>query len=336
MRLLAYVLLLVGLAYFLYLIRTVLVPFLLAGALTYILEPPVRALERRRFGRTPAILTVYAVLAGAVGLCTVFLLPLVLDELNRLTEVIPEYTVRVREFTSHLQSDYSRISMPDNIRRVLDEAIAGTEARLLAAIRDLVTGIFGFFGSVLRVLIAPVLAFYMLRDLDGFKSWLRALLPEPTQREWLQCLRQIDGVVGGFIRAQVLIALVVGALTALALQLLGLRFAVLLGIIAALGELIPYFGPIVAAAPAVLVGFLTSPLRALQVLLVVTLIQQLESTVVGPKLIGDRTGLHPLVVIFAVLAGGYLFGPWGLLLAVPIGAVLRVLLLQLLARSGRR
>lgn len=321
-----YALALSGLAYFLYLSRAVLVPFVLAAAIAYVLEPPVRELERRGLPRGLAILAVYLGVSALMALAVWFFLPLLVEELNRLAEAIPEYTVRVRDFVRHMQTDYSRMPMPENVRRVLDEAIAGTEARLLNSIGDAITGLFALFASLLRVLIAPVLAFYMLRDLDDFRRRIKGFLPPATSRQWLALLHEVDGVVGGFIRGQVLVAVVVGILTGAALYLLRIRFATLLAIVAALGEFIPYFGPIVAAIPAVFVGFLTSPLKALQVLVAVTLIQQLDATVVGPKILGDRTGLHPLLVIFAVLTGGYLFGPWGLLLAVPVGAVIRVLL----------
>lgn len=176
------------------------------------------------------------------------------------------------------------------------------------------------------MIIAPVLAFYMLRDLDGFRARVRGFTSATGSRRWPALRQDINGLVGGFIRGQAMVALIIGSLTGTVLPLLQIRFTTILGILAGPGEFIPYFGPSIAAVPAVFAGFLTSPLRAAQVLLAVAIIQQVDTAVIGPKVLGDRTGLHPLLVILAVLPGGYLVGPWGLLLAVPVATVLRVLI----------
>lgn len=317
---------LAGLAYLFYLLRHVLAPFLLAAVITYVLDPPVKALEGKRVPRVVAILMVYAGGFVVLGLGAWFVIPLLMAELKYLAEAVPTYTVRLREFTWHLHSDYRRIPIPEDVRQVVDETLARTEERILGSIGVGVAGLWAVASGVFRVILAPVLAFYMLRDLDGFRDRVRAFASTTGSGRWLALLRDTGDVVGGFIRGQLLVALIIGSLTGSVLHLLQVRFATILGILAGLGEFIPYFGPIVAAAPAVLAGFLTSPLRAAQVLLAVAIIQQLDTAIIGPKVLGDRTGLHPLLVMLAVLTGGYLVGPWGLLLAVPVAAVLRVLI----------
>lgn len=129
-----------------------------------------------------------------------------------------------------------------------------------------------------------------------------------------------------------MLGLSVGTLAAVATALLGLRFAVLLGIWAGLTEFIPYVGPVLGAVPAVLAGLAISPLRAVEVLLAFAIIQQLENAVLSPKIMGESVGLHPIVVLFAVLAGGYLAGGWGLILALPVAGLLRVLWCFFIAR----
>lgn len=313
-------------AYLFYLLREVLAPFLLASAITYVLEPPVRALERNRVPRVAAILMVYAGGLAVVALGAWFVIPLLTAELKHLAEDVPTYTARLRELTRHLHSDYRRIPVPEDVRQVVDEALARTEEQILGSIGVGIAGLWAVASGVFRVIIAPVLAFYMLRDLDGFRAKVRSFTASAGSRRWLALLQDIDGVVGGFVRGQVMVSLIIGLLTGTVLHLLQVRFATILGILAGLGEFIPYFGPIIAAVPAVFAGLLTSPVRAAQVLLAVAIIQQLDTAVIGPKVLGDRTGLHPLAVIAAVLTGGYLVGPWGLLLAVPVAAVLRVLI----------
>ena len=316
--LLAFILLVV-LAYWL---RAVLVPFVLAAFLTYLLEPAVALLERRGFRRVAAILLLYLALAVAATFGVLLLLPSVLGELNRLAELIPEYAGELRQRLEHLQSDYTRLPMPEGMRKVLEDTVARAEDQLLVAVAATLGGTFAFMGNLVRILLTPVLAYYMLRDLPRFKEELRSHVG--GRQEWMNCLREIDEVVGGFVRAQFIVGLLVGGLTALTLTILGVRFAILLGMVAFVGEFIPYFGPIISAVAAITVALLTSPLVAVQVALAVVLIQQVESGIIAPKVVGDRTGLHPLLVIFLVLTGGFLFGIWGLLLAVPVGAVIKV------------
>jgi len=128
-----------------------------------------------------------------------------------------------------------------------------------------------------------------------------------------------------FIRGHLLVASMVGVLTSLGLALVGVKFYLLLGIIAGIADLIPYFGPIIGAIPAVGLALLNSSQQALYVLLVMVVVQQVENNLLSPKILGDSVGLHPVVVIFVLLAGGHLFGILGMLLAVPLTAILRIL-----------
>jgi predicted PurR-regulated permease PerM len=130
--------------------------------------------------------------------------------------------------------------------------------------------------------------------------------------------------LGSFIRGYFLVAAIVGGLTAIAMALLGLEFALMLGIFAGLAELIPYFGPVIGAVPAIGLAVLQSKWLAAKVALAFFVIHQLEGNIISPKILGDKVGLHPLMVIFSLMAGGELYGLAGMLLAVPVAAVLRV------------
>ncbi|MCL4370406.1 MAG: AI-2E family transporter, partial [Chloroflexi bacterium] len=152
-----------------------------------------------------------------------------------------------------------------------------------------------------------------------------AALPRAVRSRFRGLVRDLDAVLSGFVRGQLLVASSVGLMAGVATWLLGLRYAVVIGVLAGVADVIPYFGPVIGALPAVLLGLAVSPWRALQVTLAFVIIQQLENAVVGPLLIGDQVRLHPLVVIFAVLVGGTLAGVWGMLLAVPAVGMTRVL-----------
>lgn len=320
-------LMIVGSAWFVWLIRPVLAPFLLAVAIAYVVAPLVNFLVRRGWGRGLAILTVYVGLLLLVGAGIWKGLPSAARELHRLADAIPVYGAALREMTADLQWQVERSGAPAEMREAVDKAIAGVEAWSAGAVAAVLGP-----GSLQRlievffaVLLAPVLAFYLLKDMDYFKERLIRAVPKRWRNDIVMLLRNLDLVVAGFVRGQVLLALIVGALATVATYLLGLRYALLLGLFAGLTELIPYIGPVLGAIPAVLVGLSVSPMTALQVALVFALIQQLENAVLSPKVMGERIGLHPLAVLLVVLAGGYLVGPWGLILSLPVAGMAKVL-----------
>lgn len=315
-------------------IRPVLAPFLLAIAIAYLLAPMVNTLTRMGMGRGIAILAVYALLGGLTVVAVVKLLPQTVAEVHRLTESIPLYSQRARDVTDGLQQRVREMGLPPELRASIDGSITQVEVRSVAALQHLldVRTLSAAAEFLVSLLMAPFLAFYLLKDLDRFKERFVLALPRRYRQEILQLLRGLDRVLSGFVRGQILLGLLVGLLAAAAASLLGLRFALLLGIWAGLTEFIPYVGPVLGAVPAVLTGLAISPWKALQVAIAFAIIQQLENAVLSPKIMGESVGLHPIGVLFVVLTGGYLAGGWGLILALPVAGLLRVLWAFLIAR----
>lgn len=318
----------------LWIIRPVLAPFLLAIALAYVLAPLVNGLAGMGLRRGWAILVVYLCL-GAVGTLVVTkLLPEAVHEVRRLTESIPLYSERARELVDGLQRWVREAGLPPELRQSVDRAITNIEVRSVTGLQRMldIQTLETAASFLLSLLLAPFLAYYLLRDLDYFKERFINALPRRHRQDIIQLLRGLDRVLSGFVRGQILLGLAVGGLAALAASLLGLRFAVLLGIWAGLTEFIPYVGPVLGAVPAVLTALTISPWKALQVALAFLVIQQIENAVLSPKIMGESIGLHPMVVLFVVLAGGYLVGPWGLILALPAAGLLRVFWAFIVAR----
>lgn len=310
-------LLLLGL--FLYLIRAAVVPFAYALVLTYLLVPLVEYLERRGLSRVAAILLVYS---GTITLLAVVLLGIVppaLVELDTLAHMIPSYTKEISDRLNEMQRLYSKVPLPASLRQVVDENIMRMEYTLLTYIRSIATFTMALFSHLLAIVIAPVLAFYMLRDLPAIKAASAAFFS--AERTGLGSLiRELNIVLDGFIRGHLLVAAIVGLISVLGLSLLQIEFALLIGMAAGILDIIPYFGPIIGALPAIFLALLESPVKALYVAILFIIIHQLESTIISPKILGDRVGLHPLTVIFVILVGGQLAGIAGVLLAVPLTA----------------
>ncbi|MEW6082788.1 MAG: AI-2E family transporter [Bacillota bacterium] len=324
-----------GAAAILFRLRGVLPPFILAIAMVYILSPAVDLLERKGFRRTGAILGIYAVIAVILALVFARLLPALLGELTGLGEAVPGLARDLTGFLERVERGYARTELPEALRQAVDDTVSALEAQVQRLTRSAVDSLLGLFSGLLLAVIAPVVAFYLLRDLEHIKSAVNRALPRESKGQWWAFLDELDAVLGGFIRGQVTIAVIVGALSTLALVLLGVRFAVILGLTAGVFELVPYFGPVLGAMPAVALALLESPVLALKVILAFVLIQQVESVVLAPKIMGDRVGLHPLAVIVAVLAGGQLFGFLGIILAVPGAATVKVVARSLWRLAAR-
>ena len=314
---------------FIFSIRSIFVPFGIALAISYALDPFLRFAEDRGLSRVWAILLAYAILGLLVALFLLGVVPTVVVELNKLADAIPSFTRQVQDLIRVVQSNYSRFVLPESLRSVIDDTINRFQQITLDLIGAVVNRTVGVFSGLFNLILAPILAFYLLRDLELIKRGIVNVLPSTHRRELVALGADIDAVLGGFVRGQLLVAVIVGVLVGVILSLLGMRFAALIGIIAGITNIIPYFGPVIGAIPAIALALLTGPVLALKVLIALVAVQQLEGSIISPQIVGDRVGLHPLTIIFALLAGAKLFGFLGLLLAVPVAGVIKVTLKHL-------
>ncbi len=312
--------------YFLYLIKSVLVPFLLALVLAYILNPFIRFLERHGLCRILAILGTYFSFAVIVFIIIYYGFPIIIKEVNALAETVPEYTLKLQEFVRNFYKDFQRVDIPESIKKVTLENINNFEQTILDTLDSMVSNVWNIFSGIFSIILAPVLAFYMLKDSSYIGTKLLNFIPISIREEFTKLWDKIDNVLTNFIRGHLLVAGIVGLLTTLGLSIIGMKFAIILGIIAGLADLIPYFGPILGAVPAVALALLNSKVQAFYVILVMIIVQQLESNLLSPKILGDSVGLHPLAVIFVLLTGGHFFGVLGMIIAVPFAAVIKIII----------
>lgn len=320
-----------GAGILLYLLAPILGPFLVAALLAYLGDPMVDRLEARRFPRTLAVVAVFAVIFLSLLLVLLFLVPSLQDQVIRLVRKVPVFLdwlqqvalpwVRERLGTEGLNLDV------DTLRKTVEthwEQAGGAAVNLLATVSR--SGL-ALAGWVANLLLIPVVTFYLLRDWDVLMLHIREFLPRRLEPTVVQLARESDEVLGAFLRGQLLVMLALGSIYAVGLWLVGLEFALLIGIGAGIVSFVPYLGLIAGIAVAGLAALFQFQdlLHVGGVVLVFTVAQLLEGMVLTPVLVGDRIGLHPVMVIFAVLAGGQLFGFVGILVALPATAVLMVL-----------
>ncbi|TDA64484.1 MAG: AI-2E family transporter [Clostridia bacterium] len=310
---------------FLYQVRQVLLAFLLAAALAYLLDPWVDYLQRLGLGRTWAILSLYVAGLGTLLVFAFYAVPGLQREVQALASSLPGYT---RELEAVLDT-YHRAELPATLTAVVQQVEDRLEAVVITSARQFAAALVGIVSQLVNIVLVPVIAFYFLRDKELIARYLVRSLPSSWREDLVPLGASINRILLGFVQGRLLVAVIVSALTALGLAIINMDFALILGLLAGVAEIIPYFGPLLGAIPALLLALPQGGYMPLYVAAVLVAVQQLESNLIAPKILGDSVGLHPLVVIFALLAGGYLWGVVGLVVAVPLAGVIRILLAYL-------
>ncbi|WP_372695016.1 AI-2E family transporter [Immundisolibacter sp.] len=327
----------VGTLVLLYLLGPVLAPFFGAALLAYIADPLVTRLGRV-LPRTWATTLVFAVLTLLALLALLFAIPALQRQLVSLLQQLPRFLDWLEQTaTPWLQA---RLALPPDTLSLaaVREWMQGhwTQAGGYAAqgLGRLLNSGLGLIGLAVNLVVVPVVAFYLLRDWPHLLTRIDGLLPRRWQPSVRQFAGEADGVLGGFLHGQLLVMLAQGMFYAIGLSLVGLKQALLIGFVAGLVTFVPYLGAVIGVGLALIAGLVQ--FQDLPHLLAIGAVfaagQLLESLLLTPLLVGDRLGLHPVAVIFAVMAGGQLFGFFGVLLALPASAVLVVLLRHALAR----
>lgn len=307
--------------YFLWMARAGLYPFALGILLAYLLNPLVALLERKGMKRRTGLFLLYGLIFFLFWVIGVKFIPLLVQELENFARDLPKIIERIEVLLNYWQSSYESIALPLSMREAINAEIAGISARLNLFVMQLVQGILEMISYCLGIAISPILAFYLLDDWQAIKKSMLQIVPAGWQKEVFLLSRSIQKVLNGVIRGQLFISLFVAAFITAGLWLMGIKYALLIGVLAGILDIIPYFGAIVGAFPAIGVAFLYSPVAAFKVAALFFAVHQLESVLIQPKIVGAKVGLHPLSVIFFVFIGGELGGLAGMLLCVPAAAV---------------
>lgn len=312
-----------------YLLRGILLPFVAGMAVAYLLDPVCDRLERWKLSRTWAATVPTVIFLLAVAAALMLLVPAVIGQLARLAERAPAYAQALRgQIANTLAIVETRVDPA--VLEKLKGYLAGSADRLFAYATDVVGGLLSGGAAAANTLsllvITPVVTFYLLRDWDTIARTVDGWLPRAQAPTIRKLAREVDQTLAGFLRGQGTVCLVLGVFYALGLSLAGLDFGLVIGLLAGLLSFIPYVGSIVGLLLSVGLAVLQfdSWLHVAIVAGVFFVGQGLEGYVLTPRLVGRSVGLHPVWVIFAILAGGALFGFVGVLLAVPVAAVVGV------------
>ena len=315
-----------------YWLAPVLTPFVISALLAYLGDPLVDRLQTRGLSRTWAVSVVFSLMTLAMVGVVLLLIPLLGSQIERFVDSAPRYIAWFRDTALPWLETRTGLSLeslqPDKLFSLLQghwQQAGGIAASVLGGISKSGLVLLAWIGNLMLI---PVVTFYLLRDWDTLVARVNELLPRSVAPTVSSLAKQSDEVLGGFLRGQLSVMLALAAVYSIGLWMVGIDLALLIGVLAGLVSFIPYLGAIVGIGAGLIAALVQYGdwTHVILVLLVFGVGQTLESMLLTPWLVGDRIGLHPVAVIFAILAGGQLFGFLGVLVALPLAAVVMVLL----------
>ncbi|WP_422123317.1 AI-2E family transporter [Planococcus sp. X10-3] len=313
--------------------QTVVLPVTLAMILYYLLRPVLRLLERFRIKRIWGILIIFLGVIGLITLVTFLILPFLREQLQMLIAEFPEYfnqlLMDVDAFlrSSFLGGYYTGSNFDiDQLMETLPENVAGILQDTVASIISGVTGFLSTITSfVLSIVIVPFILFYLLKDGEKLPEYILKLLPPRLRHDTREVFGEADKQLSAYIQGQLIVAFLIGVMVYIGFLIIGMEYALLLGVLAMFTSVVPYIGPAIAITPAVIIALVTSPFMLVKLAIVWTVVQVVEGNVISPQVMGKTLYIHPVTIIFVLLTAGSLFGVAGVILGIPVYAILRVL-----------
>jgi predicted PurR-regulated permease PerM len=311
-------------------VNPVVPPLLIAVAVVYLLNPLVSALERRGVARVAGAGIVYLLFLCIVALVVSLLVPLVTRQVSSVIDHFPDYLADgqalVRDVAARFGQEPNFQLDADHVR---DWLSAGENRQ---AVTRYLTGLRSVTNSVISgliiIVLGPVMAFYLLVDLPRLNRGAMALVPPGRREEIRGLMDRIGQAVGGFFRGQLLVALFVGVASSIGLWAIGLPFWLLVGMVAGIFNLVPLVGPFIGGGLAVIIALVSGqPLKAVWAALVLLVVQQIDNHLISPNVMGRTVQLHPVVVMLALLVGASFAGLFGMLVIVPLAAVVKIVFL---------
>jgi predicted PurR-regulated permease PerM len=314
-------------------VSTLFFPVLVSGFLYFLFRPIVHFLQKLKFPKALAILALYVLFIGVITLVSSLIGPSLSSQVNDLVDNMPKYINQAQGFINELsnskafkwvvEQDYVSIEKIQNTVLNVGSSLPEHLSNSFSTIFSVLTNV------TLTVVTVPFILYYMLSDGDKFPKALMNFVPTSYRGEGLKILKDTNQTLATYIQGQMIVCLFVGLATFIGYLIIGLPYAIILGIIAALTNIIPYVGPFIGIAPALIVALLDSPTKAIFVIIVVVIVQQIDGNVISPLVIGKKLDTHPLTIIILLLVAGNLAGILGMILAVPVYAVCKTIVLNL-------
>ncbi|MEW9109650.1 MAG: AI-2E family transporter [Cytobacillus gottheilii] len=310
-------------------VSTLFFPIIISGFLFFMLNPLVQRLHKWKVPKVVAILLIYAAVIGVVVLAVGNLVPMISNQIAALVNDMPTYVEKTEEFFDSL-SETQEFQWITTQQYITQEEIIRRITEYANTLPDRITsGISGIFSVVTNIAITivtvPFLLFYMMKDGDKFPAAIAKFFPAGYREEGIKTLKETANTLSSYIQGQITVALFVGTLSLIGYWIIDLPYMLVMALIVAVTNIIPYVGPFLGGAPAVIVALFDSPGKAILVVIVILVAQQIEGNVLSPLILGKSLNTHPATIIILLLVAGNLAGILGMILAVPTYAVAKTI-----------
>ena len=298
-------------------------PFIYALVVAYLLDPFVKMLEKKKIKRIWAILIVFLIIFSVLAIIFATFLPSLIGEVKSFIDNIPSIFESVKKAIENFQLNGFEF-LPQEVRDFidLDKQISNISKNVEGFFNGLVGFLVQSTGTIFDLIMTPLITFYYLKDKEKIKDLILKASPI-RYREFVKRVgRDVDKVLGGFIKGQLTVAAFVGILMGIGSLIIGIPYALTIGLLAAITNIIPYFGPWLGGILPTVLAFIERPIMTLWAIGLIVVVQQIESTLITPRIMSKSVGIHPLLIIFSVLFFGSLFGIIGMILGVPMMATL--------------
>ena len=330
---------------------------IIAIIFAYIIDPIVNFLERKGVKRQFGVIIVYISVFLIFAILIISVIPKTINEISNLLTSLPgmvdTLTKNVNNFLTEIFAKFN-IELPENfidvykesnpkvegdvetpqivsnilnsMTKTINDLVAKAQGSLMGSLSGLFSKVYGALTSAFRLVLIIIFSFYFSVHKEKFTLKVKKSIPNKYRDDLAFLANRIDVALQQFIRGRMLMAIFVGILTMIYLLILRVDFAIIIGLITCVADIIPYVGPLLGCVPAVLFALVDSPAKAFWVLVLFLVVQWVENNILAPKLIGDSTGLNPLLILISIIIGGGIFGVWGMVISVPITSIICILI----------
>ncbi|WP_186841412.1 AI-2E family transporter [Acetobacterium fimetarium] len=301
-------------------------PFLIAIILAYLLNPLVGFFEQKGLGRILSVIIVFVLMLAIVVGTFMSFVPTLITSIAGMISNIPDFISQMQQYNTELSNYITNISNSDISKYVnLEQALGNIVKGFGSALQQISNAIIQNSGQLMNIIIIPLVTIFLLMDKEFFINGVMYLVPLQFRSSVLKMCCDIDLVIGGFIKGQGLTSLVAGIATGICAIVLDIPYASIIGVVAGVTTMVPYFGPVVGMIVIVLMVLFTKPVMIIPILIAIGVVQVVCGNFLAPALMSGNVGLHPVFIIFSIFFFGALFGGLGMIMAVPLAGTIKVI-----------
>lgn len=314
---------------FIVFLKTIFFPVLLAGVLFYILHPFVSLLEKKGVSRIVSIVSIYLIVLGLFVFLVVTVIPIIKDQIDALIDNLPYFGHEIERAARRFGESNLLGKIQENLNIDVANIVKDYTVDFTKSLSSVTGNVTGFLSTltevVLTFVMVPFILFYLLKDGEQLPNHFLKFISEQRQPAAKRILDDMHYAISSYIRGQIIVSLFIGIMLLIGYLIIGIKYAVLLAILAMIVNIVPYVGPVIAITPALIIAFIDSPGMVLKVIIVMMVVQLAEGKFISPQVMGKKLDIHPITIIFIILTAGNLFGIMGIVLAIPGYAILKVL-----------